>query len=86
MIKTCPICKGIVHYNSHFKAYMCLSNDCTWMQEDVKKDVVRYVARFSSGKVELTLHGDTSEAQGLIESILQTMQILGELDQLIEDN
>jgi hypothetical protein len=32
MIKICPICKSITHYNSYFKAYMCLSSECTWMR------------------------------------------------------
>ena len=33
MIKICPKCKGLAHYNSYFKAYICLSPECTWMEE-----------------------------------------------------
>jgi len=33
LIKICPQCKGLAHYNSHFKAFICLSPECTWMEE-----------------------------------------------------
>lgn len=47
LIKICPECGGIVHYNSYFKAYMCLSPDCTWMKEKRKSNQSRQVKGYS---------------------------------------
>lgn len=33
MNKICPKCKGIAAYNAYFKAHICLTHGCTWMEE-----------------------------------------------------
>ncbi|SHE99545.1 hypothetical protein SAMN02745133_01606 [Desulforamulus putei DSM 12395] len=39
MIKICPKCKNIAHFNSYFKAYMCLDPQCSWMEEVIPKRI-----------------------------------------------
>jgi hypothetical protein len=52
MIKVCPVCKGIVHYNSHFKAYMCLSPQCTWMEEKEQHFQMKQIKKFLVRRTE----------------------------------
>jgi hypothetical protein len=44
MIRVCPKCRGIAHYNPHFNAFMCLNPECTWMEER-KKELHREVRK-----------------------------------------
>jgi len=33
MIKLCPKCESLAHYNSYFQAYICSSPSCSWMEK-----------------------------------------------------
>jgi len=33
MIKICPKCKSLAHYNSYFQAFICSSPECRWMEK-----------------------------------------------------
>ncbi len=51
VIKICPKCGSVVHYDSYFQTYICSSIKCCWVEKDKTQRVYRKEKRYNGSRL-----------------------------------